>query len=41
MILGLDFDNVIVQTGEEWEKLSVATSPVSDGVIDLLHMLKT
>lgn len=36
MVIGLDFDNVIVQTGEEWGKLAVATSPVSEGVIDLL-----
>lgn len=37
MIIGLDFDNVIAETGEDWEGLTLETPPVSDGVIDLLN----
>ncbi|MBI4690769.1 MAG: hypothetical protein HY754_10980 [Nitrospirae bacterium] len=37
MLIGLDFDNVIADTGEEWEKLSLHTKPVSEGVLDLLN----
>lgn len=37
MIIGLDFDNVIAETGEDWEGLTIKTQPVSDGVVDLLN----